>query len=176
MRYRIVLEKRTEDVPGWMPFATSLGSVVLAFIVSGIVLELIGGDALRTLQFFFQATFGSWPVFSDTIVKATPLIMVGLGCAIAFKMKLWNIGAEGQFYLGAFFASLVVLIPIVNPETTPKWIVLTLMAVLGMIGGAVWVVVTTTSRVPSPSRSFSDSGSRPSQFVSSPSHSSAAPG
>lgn len=138
MNYRLILERRTEDVPGWMPFATSIGSVLLAFIVSGIVLEIIGGDALRTLEFFFQATFGSWPVFSDTIVKATPLIMVGLGCAIAFKMKLWNIGAEGQFYLGAFFSSLVVLIPIVNPETTPKWIVLSLMAVLGMIGGAVW--------------------------------------
>lgn len=138
MKFRIVFEKRTEDVPTWMPAATSLGAVILAFIISGIVLEMIGGDAIRTLRFFFQATFGSWPVFSDTIVKATPLIMVGLGCAIAFKMKLWNIGAEGQFYLGAFFSSLVVLIPMVNLETTPKWIIIGLMAVMGMIGGAVW--------------------------------------
>ena len=138
MKYRLVLEKRTEDVPAWMPAATSIGAVLLAFIVSGIVLSMIGGDPVRTLRFFFDATFGSWPVFSDTIVKATPLIMVGLGCAIAFKMKLWNIGAEGQFYLGAFFASLVVLIPMVDLDTTPKWIIISLMAVMGMIGGAIW--------------------------------------
>ena len=95
--FSIVLEKRVEDVPRWMPLATSIGSVVTAFLISGILLAIIGGEPLRVLAFFFRATFGSWAVFSDTMVKATPLIMVGLACAIAFKMKLWNIGAEGQF-------------------------------------------------------------------------------
>lgn len=137
MPFRIQLEGRTDEVPKWLPFATSIGSVVLAFLVSGIILKLIGGDPLKTLVFFFDATFGSWPVFSDTIVKATPLIMVGLACAVAFKMKLWNIGAEGQFYLGAFFASMVVLIPIVPPES-PKFVIIGTMAVMGMIGGAIW--------------------------------------
>ena len=136
--YRVIFEKRTEDYPKWLPIVTSLGSVVVAFIISGIILEIIGGDSLRVLKFFFEATFGSWPVFSDTLVKATPLIMVGLACAVAFKMKLWNIGAEGQFYMGAFFSSLVVLIPMVNLETTPKFIVIGLMMVMGMIGGAIW--------------------------------------
>jgi simple sugar transport system permease protein len=88
-------------------------------------------------RFFFQATFGSWPVLSDTLVKATPLIMVGLACALAFKMKLWNIGAEGQFYIGAFAASLVVLIPVVPPDS-PKTVVISLMVIFGLIGGAVW--------------------------------------
>lgn len=136
--YTVVFEKRTEDYPKWLPAITSLGSVVVAFILSGIILEIIGGDSLRVLKFFFTATFGSWGVFSDTIVKATPLIMVGLACAVAFKMKLWNIGAEGQFYMGAFFSSLVVLIPMVDLETTPKFIVIGLMIVMGMIGGAIW--------------------------------------
>jgi general nucleoside transport system permease protein len=135
--FQIVVEKRTEDVPRWLPFATAVGSVVLAFVVGGVVLASIGGDPLKAGKFFFDATFGSWPVFSDTLVKATPLIMVGLACSIAFKMKLWNIGAEGQFYLGAFFASLVVLIPIVPPET-PKVIVIGLMVIMGMLGGALW--------------------------------------
>lgn len=136
--YTVIFEKRTEDYPKWLPALTSLGSVVVAFIISGIILELIGGDSLRVLKFFFTATFGDWAVFSDTMVKATPLIMVGLACAVAFKMKLWNIGAEGQFYMGAFFSSLVVLIPMVNLETTPKFIVIALMAIMGMIGGAIW--------------------------------------
>ena len=136
--YTVILEKRTEDYPKWLPAVTSLGSVVVAFIISGIILEIIGGDSLRVLKFLFSATFGSWAVFSDTMVKATPLIMVGLACAVAFKMKLWNIGAEGQFYMGAFFSSLVVLVPMVNLETTPKFFVIGLMVVMGMIGGAIW--------------------------------------
>ena len=135
--FRLMIEKRTEDVPKWLPLVVSLGSVVLAFIISGIVLAMIGGDPLKTFSYFVSATFGSWPVVSDTLVKATPLIMVGLACTIAFKMKLWNIGAEGQFYLGAFFASLVILIPIVPPDT-PKFIVIGLMVIFGMIGGALW--------------------------------------
>ena len=135
--FTVTLEKRVEDIPRWLPVATAVGSVIIAFIISGIILKLIGGQPLVVARFFFQATFGSWPVFSDTLVKATPLIMVGLACALAFKMKLWNIGAEGQFYIGAFAASLVVLIPIVPPDS-PKIVVISLMIVFGMIGGAVW--------------------------------------
>ena len=136
--YTLRFEQRTDDIPKWLPAVTSLGSVVVAFIISGIILKIIGGEPLLVLKFFFTATFGSWPVFSDTLVKATPLIMVGLACTVAFKMKLWNIGAEGQFYVGAFAASLVVLIPMVPLDTTPKVIVISLMIIMGMIGGAVW--------------------------------------
>ncbi|MBT6150423.1 MAG: ABC transporter permease, partial [Chloroflexi bacterium] len=136
--YTLKLEKRTDDVPKWLPAATAFGSVIVAFIISGIILKFIGGEPLRVLKFFFSATFGSWGVFSDTLVKATPLIMVGLACAVAFRMKLWNIGAEGQFYMGAFFSSLVVLIPIVPLNSTPKFVVIGLMIVMGMIGGAIW--------------------------------------
>ena len=136
--FKVIFEKRTADIPKWLPAATALGSVIIAFIISGIILKLIGGEPLRVLKFFFTATFGSFPVISDTLVKATPLLMVGLACAVAFKMKLWNIGAEGQFYIGAFTASLVVLIPMVNLETTPKFVVIGLMMLMGMIGGALW--------------------------------------
>jgi simple sugar transport system permease protein len=135
--FTVTFEKRVEDVPRWLPAATAVGSVIIAFIISGIILKLIGGQPLVVARFFFEATFGSWPVFSDALVKATPLIMVGLACAIAFKMKLWNIGAEGQFYIGAFAASLVPLIPIVPPDS-PKVVVITLMIIFGMLGGAIW--------------------------------------
>jgi simple sugar transport system permease protein len=133
----VSVEKRTEDYPKWLPVATSVSSVVLAFLISGIILWMIGGEPIRVMKFFFEATFGSWAVFSDTLVKATPLIMIGLACSVAFKMKLWNIGAEGQFYLGAFFASLVILIPIVPPDS-PRIVVISAMAIAGMLGGALW--------------------------------------
>jgi len=135
--FTIQIEKRAEDYPKWLPLLTSLGAVVVAFIFSGIVLKMVGGEPLRVLGYFFTATFGGWGVFSDTLVKATPLIMIGLACSLAFKMKLWNIGAEGQFYLGAFFSSLVVLVPLV-PLDSPKIVILTAMVLMGMIGGAVW--------------------------------------
>lgn len=133
-------EKRDEDFPKWLPLATSVGSVVVAFLISALILLLIGGDPIRVGRFFFQATFGDWAVFSDTLVKATPLIMVGLACAVAFKMKMWNIGAEGQFYLGAFGASLVVLIPLL-PADAPRPMMLAAMALMGMLGGALWAFV-----------------------------------
>ena len=135
--FTILFEKRVEDYPKWLPAATSIGSVIAAFIISGLLLKMVGGEPIKVGKFFFQATFGSWAVLSDTLVKATPLILVGLACTIAFKMKLWNIGAEGQFYMGAFFASLVILVPLVPPETS-AFIVLPLMAIMGMVGGAIW--------------------------------------
>jgi len=130
-------EKRSSDNPWWLPVLTAVGSVVLAFIISGLILKLDGGQPLLVGKFFWNATFGSWPTISDTMVKATPLILVGLACAVAFKMKLWNIGAEGQFYMGAFFASLVVLVPIVPPDS-PKVVLIGSMMLMGMIGGAIW--------------------------------------
>jgi simple sugar transport system permease protein len=135
--FRLDFEKRVDDVPRWLPAATSLGAVVVAFVISGIVLKLIGGDPLRVFRFFYEATFGSWGTLSDTLVKATPLILIGLGCTVAFKMRLWNIGAEGQFYMGAFFASLVVLIPIIPPES-PKALAIGAMMIMGMLGGAIY--------------------------------------
>jgi ABC-type uncharacterized transport system permease subunit len=140
MPYKLSIEKRVEDPPKWLPAATSIGSVVIAFVVSGIILKLIGGQPLLVGKFFYQATFGSWAAISDTLVKATPLIFVGLACTIAFTMKLWNIGAEGQLYLGAFGASLVVLVPLVPPES-PRFVVIGAMVVMGLLGGALWGLI-----------------------------------
>jgi general nucleoside transport system permease protein len=134
---RLAVEKRVEDVPRWMPAATSIFAVVAAFVISGIILRIMGGEPFTVLRFFWNATFGSMATFSDTLVKATPLILVGLACTVAFTMKLWNIGAEGQFYMGAFFASLVVLVPIVPPES-PRVVTIGVMIVMGLIGGALW--------------------------------------
>jgi simple sugar transport system permease protein len=114
---------------------------LLAFLISGIILKLIGANPIKVYSYFLKASFGSWGAFSDVLVKATPLLLIGLGCALAFQMRLWNIGAEGQFFIGAFMATMVVTVPLVNLETTPKALILTLMAVLGMIGGALYAFI-----------------------------------
>lgn len=138
MGLRLDVQKRTEDYPKWLPAATSVGAVLLAFVFSGLILLSVGADPIRIYSYFWTASFGSWGAVSDVIVKATPLLLIGLGCAIAFKMKLWNIGAEGQFYMGAFFSSMVVLLPMVDLQTTPRVLILGLMMLMGMLGGALY--------------------------------------
>jgi len=136
-----VLIKRTEDTPKWLPVVTSVGAVLLAFIISGIILAATGANPFKIYSYLYKASFGSWGAFSDVIVKATPLLLIGLGCSLAFRMRLWNIGAEGQFFVGAFMASAVVMVPLVNLETTPSWAIISLMAVLGMVGGALYAFI-----------------------------------
>jgi simple sugar transport system permease protein len=74
--------------------------------------------------------------FSDTLVKATPLILAGLGVTVAFRMRLWNIGAEGQLILGAWAASGVAL-KLLPPET-PKLLMLATMTLAGFTAGGLW--------------------------------------
>src|ERR1700712_3882489 len=88
--FTLSLEPR-ETVPGWLPAATSAGAVVVALIIGAIILALVGGSPLAIYAQIARSSFGSWAVFSDTLVKATPLILVGLACTIAFRMRLWNI-------------------------------------------------------------------------------------
>jgi ABC-type uncharacterized transport system permease subunit len=129
------LERRLE-VPRWLPAATTAGAVVVALVISGVILAIAGGDPIASFVHMLRASFGSLGVISDTLVKATPLILTGLACALAFRMRLWNIGAEGQFLMGAWGASAVVLIPIV-PAGTPSIVTIPLMMAAGMlVGGA----------------------------------------
>lgn len=126
-----------EVVPGWLPALTSLGAIVVALALGAIILALVGGDPLAAYGQIARSSFGSIDVFSDTMVKAIPLIMVGLACSLAFRMRLWNIGAEGQFFMGAWGASAVVLAPLVSAQTS-RWLVILLMLVAGMAAGALW--------------------------------------
>lgn len=133
---RIRLERRLE-IPRWLPLATTLGALVLALWISGLILWIAGGDPIAIFVHIVRSSFGSLGVLSDTLVKATPLILTGLACALAFRMRLWNIGAEGQFLMGAWGASAIVLIPIV-PAGTPSIITIPLMMVAGMAAGAAY--------------------------------------
>ncbi|HSB00789.1 MAG TPA: ABC transporter permease, partial [Anaerolineales bacterium] len=136
-RYRIRLEPRLTEPPRWYPALVSLGAIVIALILGGIGITFAGGDPIASYLHIAKASFGEVGVLSDTIVKATPILLTALACAVAFRMKLWNIGAEGQFVMGAFGASAVVLIPILPPET-PRWIFIPVMVLAGMAAGAIW--------------------------------------
>jgi len=135
--FTLRVEPRLEPPPRWLAPLVSLGAVVVALLIGAVVLKLVGGDPLRAYVHIAKAAFGDLGVFSDTLVKATPLILTGLACSLAFRMKLWNIGAEGQFYMGALGASAVVLSGIV-PANAPSVVMLTAMLLAGMAGGAAW--------------------------------------
>jgi ABC-type uncharacterized transport system permease subunit len=140
IRYRLVIEPRLREVPRGTPALISLGAIAAALVVGGVILAAVGGNPFLIYAHIAQASFGSLGVFSDTLVKATPLILLGLACSIAFRMRLWNIGTEGQFLVGAFGASAVVLTPLL-PETTPRFLMIPAMMVAGFLAGAVWGLI-----------------------------------
>ncbi len=121
----------------WLSILTSVAALVLALFFGGILIALAGGDPIATYAHIANVAFGSLGGITDTLTKATPLILVGLACSLAFRMKLWNIGAEGQFYMGAWAASAVVLLPLL-PATSSPFLFIPAMMIAGMLGGAAW--------------------------------------
>ena len=135
--YQVKLEPRLHEVSKTYSLMLTVIAVVVALLLGAVVLLIVGGNPILAYAHIAKASFGSIGVFSDTLVKAIPLILVGVACAVAFQMKLWNIGAEGQFYMGAFGASMVVLLPVL-PETAPKWLFIIVMMISGIFFGALW--------------------------------------
>ena len=135
--YFIFIEPRLEEPPRWYPAAVSVGAILIALFIGGIIIALVGGNPFLSYAHIARASLGSLGVFSDTIVKATPLILVGLACSLAFRMRLWNIGTEGQLYLGAFGASAVVLVPMLPTEAS-RWLFIPIMILVGIAAGALW--------------------------------------
>lgn len=135
VRTRLRVERRIEQ-PRWLVWLSPLILIVAALLVGALLLWLIGANPWYVYRRMAELAFGSAYGWSDTTIKATPLILAGLGVAIAFRMKLWNVGAEGQLFMGAFFATGVAL-HLFSPET-PAWLMLTAMAAAGFIGGALW--------------------------------------
>jgi ABC-type uncharacterized transport system permease subunit len=135
--FRIRFEPRLDEPSGWLSLMLSLGAVLVALIIGGVVIAAAGGDPIRSYLHIARASFGSLGVLSDTIVKATPILLAALACSVAFRMRLWNIGAEGQFIMGAFGASAIILAPVLPPESS-RWLFVPVMMLAGMAAGAAW--------------------------------------
>ena len=122
------------------------GSPVLALCVTvliGVALfSLLGKDPLRGLQIFFWEPVRSQYALGELMVKATPLLLIALGLAVCFRSNVWNIGAEGQFVMGAIAAGGVA--PLASKDTG-AWIVPALL-LAGVLGGMVWAGLTALLR------------------------------
>ncbi|MGZ5787290.1 MAG: ABC transporter permease [Ramlibacter sp.] len=119
----------------------SLASPVLALaitVVIGVILFLaLGKDPVRGLQVFFWEPIKSPYALGELMVKATPLLVIALGLAVCFRSNVWNIGAEGQFVIGAVLAGGVALLA---DKDTSRWIVLAIM-LAGIAGGMAWAAL-----------------------------------
>jgi len=134
--FAIHAERRLET-PRGLGAVTTIGAVIVALLISALLIWFIGGDPVNAYAHIVSSSLGSVGVLSDTLVKATPLIFTGLACSVAFRMRLWNIGAEGQLMMGAWGASAVVLVGWL-PEGTPGFVYLPLMMIAGIAAGALW--------------------------------------
>ena len=118
--------------------AMSLASPLIALavtVVFGVLLFIaLGKDPLRGLQMFFTEPVKNAYALSEIAVKATPLALIALGLSICYRSNVWNIGAEGQFVLGAVFAGGVAML--VEPGSS-RWVVLPIL-LAGVVGGMFW--------------------------------------
>jgi general nucleoside transport system permease protein len=132
---RVRIERRLEQPP-WLRYASPAILILAALAMGAFLLWLAGANPWYVYTQMATIAFGDVYGWSDTTVKATPLILAGLGVAAAFRMRLWNIGAEGQLLMGAFFATGVALHWL--PADASQWVVLFVMAMAGFAGGAFW--------------------------------------
>lgn len=105
-----------------------------ALAVGAVMLLFLRVNPLEAYGALWEGAFGSFNAMAETLVKATPLLLVGLGICIAFRANVINIGGEGQMIIGGIMATQVGL----TFTELPGWLVITLAIFMGFIGGAIW--------------------------------------
>jgi general nucleoside transport system permease protein len=112
-------------------------SILLAFLVSGVIIALQGINPFVAYSVLLEGAFGSVFAIANTCVRTTPLLIGALGMTLGVRGGLFNVGAEGQLYIGAAAATAVGLIPL----PVPSWLHITLALVAGILGGSFWALL-----------------------------------
>ena len=131
------LEQRPKPSKYWS-IASPVMSLIITVILGTCLFILLGKDPIKGLLVFFWEPLKSGYAIGELVVKATPLLIIATGLAVCFRSNVWNIGAEGQFVLGAIFASGVALLA---EKATSSWILVPIL-LSGIIGGMIWAGVT----------------------------------
>jgi simple sugar transport system permease protein len=134
MKYKNVREILMNFIPiAAFSLALLIGAIMIAILgVSPLV--ILGVSPLVAYQALLKGAFGSMNAIADTVVKATPLLFVGLGICIAFRAGVLNIGGEGQLVAGALSATIFCL----NFPNLPGWILIIMALLVGLLSGAIW--------------------------------------
>jgi ABC-type uncharacterized transport system permease subunit len=131
------LEPRAQT-SAWWRYASPVLALALTVVIGVMLFLALGKDPVKGLLVFFWEPIKSGYAISELLVKATPLLLIALGLAVCFRANLWNIGAEGQFVMGAVFASGVALMA--DAQSPSGFWLLALLA--GVLGGMVWAGLT----------------------------------
>ena len=129
----IALVPREKPSLVWSYLAPIL-AVVLTLIAGIILFAFMGYDPFETLYHFFISPISSRYGLAELVVKATPLVLIGIGLSIGFRAGVWNIGAEGQLTLGAIFGGGLAI----SMHESESGLLLPAMLALGALGGALW--------------------------------------
>lgn len=133
---KLVAVKRELSSPLFR-FCAPIVSILVALFVAGFLLLAAGVNPLQAYVEILQESLGSAYGLSETLVKATPLILAGLGVSLAFRMQIWNIGAEGQIYMGACGATWVALFSGIENPT----LLISAMFAAAFLAGGLWAGV-----------------------------------
>ena len=117
-----------------MSVASPLIALLITVLVGVLLFTVLGKDPLRGLQMFFVEPIKNGYAWSEIAIKATPLALIALGLSICYRSNVWNIGAEGQFIMGAVFAGGVAMLA--KPDGS-RLIVIAILGA-GVLGGMVW--------------------------------------
>ena len=124
------LEPRGDESPFWRYLSPVLALAVTC-VFSGVLFALIGKPPLRAIYTFLVLPLRQPDGIEYLLIKAAPLIMIGVGLALAYRAAVWNIGTEGQFTLGAIAAGGIAL---AFPDA-PGWLIFPAMIAAGTVGG-----------------------------------------
>lgn len=131
------LEARPQPSAVW-GMASPILAVLITMVIGVLLFSALGKDPVRGLQVFFWDPIKTPYALSELMVKATPLLIIALGLAVCFRSNVWNIGAEGQFVIGAVTASGVALMA---DSQTGSWIIAAVL-IAGVAGGMLWAAIT----------------------------------
>jgi simple sugar transport system permease protein len=129
-----------------MMLASPVLALVLTAIIAAILFAALGKDPVRGLAIFFVEPLSNLRQFSEVLLKATPLIVIALGLAVCYRSNVWNIGAEGQYLLGALAGGGVALWLTTQGVVLPKVIAVPLVLIGGVLGGMAWAAITALLR------------------------------
>ncbi|OIS94544.1 ABC transporter permease [Brucella cytisi] len=128
--------ERRETRPMALVATAPIIAVLTAFVLAGLLIAAAGAPVLESFRQIAIGAFGNKLSITETLTRATPLMLTGLAAAVAFRSKLWNIGAEGQFYMGA-----LAVVACGTQLQPPAAILIPLLLVVGAIAGMIFLLI-----------------------------------
>ncbi|KAA3647368.1 MAG: ABC transporter permease [Chloroflexi bacterium] len=121
----------------WRALGPPVIGAVIGFVIGALLILMAGANVQEAYTAMLRGAFGGSRQITETVLKAAPLLLVGLGLTVAFRARVWNIGGEGQFFVGALIGAVIAL----NFPDWPRPLLLSIMLLGGVVGGMLWAML-----------------------------------